>query len=191
MNLYAWAWHTHTHTHTQNRSNRRKATGRLREVLRALRGIEAHRRDVRRVKVAPANFIGNWANWGFPNPPLSCYFRLELPSRKGPTLEHKINVFDPTNLFLSHPRWNKMLKQKKRSREIFRHGLWNVFLFFETRKTFEARKRGKLESRGGEGRGGCWIGGNYRYSSVIERLYNCYSTRAYITQRRYLRTALL
>lgn len=34
--------------------------GRVREVLRALRGIEAHRR----VKVVPANFIGRWANSG-------------------------------------------------------------------------------------------------------------------------------
>ncbi|KOX71594.1 hypothetical protein WN51_02465, partial [Melipona quadrifasciata] len=42
---------------TSDRS--RKATRRLREVLRALRGTEAHRRDARRVKVASANFIGN------------------------------------------------------------------------------------------------------------------------------------
>lgn len=120
----------HTHTHTQSRSNRRKATGRLREVSRALRGIEAHRRDARRVKVAPANFIGNWANWGFQTPnPLSRYFRLELPSRKGLTFEHKINAFDPTNLLfssLSACSWNKKIAREDPPTR-------NVNFFFEAR----------------------------------------------------------
>lgn len=50
--------------------------GRVREVLRALRGIEAHRR----VKVVPANFIGRWANSGSQTAILSsCLFEEKCP----------------------------------------------------------------------------------------------------------------
>lgn len=50
--------------------------GRVREVLRALRGIEAHRR----VKVVPANFIGRWANSGSQTAILSsCLFKEKCP----------------------------------------------------------------------------------------------------------------